>query len=57
MTGIYASTALTAPMLPTGYGLADANKRAITAIGVDEGFNMLQEFWPEIKRTLLLRKN
>jgi hypothetical protein len=56
MSGIVASTAVTAPMLPERYGLADAGSRAITAIGVDEGFNVLQEFWPEIKRTLLLRK-
>jgi hypothetical protein len=56
MTGIFASVAVPAPLLPAGYGAADASKRAITAIGVDTGFNMLQEFWPEIKRTLLLRK-
>jgi hypothetical protein len=56
MTGIFASAAVTAPLLPAGYEAADASKRAITAIGVDTGFNMLQEFWPEIKRTLQLRK-
>ena len=56
ITGIYASAVITAPMLPPGYGMADANKRAITAIGIDEGYHMLQEFWPEIKRRLLLQK-
>ena len=56
MTGIYASVALSAPILPDNYGVADANQRAITAIGIDEGCNILQEFWPEIKRTLLFRK-
>jgi hypothetical protein len=56
LTGIYASTAITAQMLPAGYGVADANSRAMAAIGIDEGFNLLQEFWPEIKRTLLLRR-
>jgi hypothetical protein len=56
MSGIYASAALTAPMLPAGYGVADVNQRALTAVGIDEGCNILQEFWPEIKRTLLFRK-
>jgi len=56
LTGIYASAAITAPMLPGRYGPADANKRVVAALAIDEGFNILQEFWPEIKRTLLLRK-
>jgi hypothetical protein len=56
LTGIYASAAITAPMLPSGYGVKDVNNRAMAAVAIDEGFNMLQEFWPEIKRTLLFRK-
>jgi hypothetical protein len=56
MAGVVASTAVTAPMLPSGYAAAEASKRALSAIATDEGFNVLQEFWPEIKRTLLFRK-
>jgi hypothetical protein len=57
MTGILTSSAVAAPMLPESYGAAAAASRTATSIGIDEGLNMLQEFWPEIRRTLLFRKN
>jgi hypothetical protein len=44
-------------MLPAGYGLRAAAARSVMAFGVDEGFNMLKEFRPEIVRTLLFRGN
>lgn len=56
LTGIYASAAVTEAMLPGERSMEDLNSRAVAAIGIDEGFNMLQEFWPEIRRTLLFRK-
>lgn len=56
MTGIVSSVAITAPMLPARYGAGEATGRAIATIGIDEGFNMLHEFWPEIRRTLLFQK-
>jgi hypothetical protein len=42
-------------MLPEGYGVRDAAERSVMAFGVEEGFNVLQEFRREIVRTLLLR--
>jgi hypothetical protein len=56
MTGIYVAAAVSESMLPQGRSAADFSNRAITTIGIDEGFNVLQEFWPEIKRTLLFRQ-
>lgn len=37
-------------------GMEDTGKRGVLVVGADVGFNLLQEFAPEIKRTLLLRR-
>lgn len=55
LSGIYVSAAATAPMLPAGDGAWNASNRAMASLAIDEGFNMLKEFWPEIRRTLLPR--
>lgn len=56
-SGIAAGSLATIPMLPSPYGFRNAAGRAGITLGVDEGFNMLQEFRKEIVRTLLLRGN
>jgi hypothetical protein len=56
LAGIYASVAVTAPLLPRGYGVGAALSRANMTVLTDIGYNVLQEFWPEIRRTLLLRR-
>ena len=56
LAGIYASAAVSESMLPAGRTMADFSNRAVTAIGIDEGFNMLHEFWPEIRRAPLFRR-
>jgi hypothetical protein len=56
LMGIYVSAVATETMLPGERSVENMNSRAVAAIGIDEGFNMLQEFWPEIRRTLLFRK-
>lgn len=35
---------------------AGGGERALLLLNTDIGFNMLNEFWPEVKRTLLFRK-
>jgi hypothetical protein len=55
-SGLAAGSLATIPMLPAGYGLRDAAGRAVTAFGIDEGFNLLHEFRKEIVRTLLWRR-
>jgi hypothetical protein len=37
-------------------GLEDTGKHTMAVVGTDVGFNMLVEFAPEIKRTLLFRR-
>jgi hypothetical protein len=37
-------------------GVEEAGNRGMVLVGSDIGFNFLQEFWPEIQRTLLLRR-
>jgi hypothetical protein len=54
-SGLATGALVTLPMLPPGYGFRDAAQRAAMAFLVDEGFNVLQEFRPEIVRTVLLR--
>jgi hypothetical protein len=55
-SGLATGALATIPMLPPGYGFRDAAHRAAMTFLVDEGFNVLQEFRPEIVRTLLLRR-
>jgi len=55
-TGIATSLAVTTPFLGQHSGVGTGTDRAAVLVGADLGFNMLQEFWPEIKRTLLLRR-
>lgn len=50
--GLATSVAASAPLLPAAYGAGYAMGRAETRIGADIGINLLQEFWPEIRRTL-----
>jgi hypothetical protein len=50
--GLATSVAASAPLLPGGYGAGYAMERAETRIGADIGINLLQEFWPEIRRTV-----
>jgi hypothetical protein len=52
--GIATSAGVTS--LAEHYGFEDAGKRAMAVAGVDIGFNLLAEFGPEIKRTLLFRR-
>jgi hypothetical protein len=52
--GIGAGVGVTS--LGQGADATGAPGRIALLAGTDLGFNMLQEFWPEIKRTLLLRK-
>jgi hypothetical protein len=54
-TGIAASVAVTTPFLGRDLSVGTGAERAVLLVGSDIGFNMLQEFWPEIRRTLLLR--
>ena len=54
VTGI--ATGVLVTSLGQHSGVGDAWKRGIVLAGNDIGFNVLQEFWPEIKRTLLLRR-
>jgi len=51
--GVYSAALATVPFLPARYGVGDALNRATTFVAGDLGFNMLREFWPEIKRALL----
>lgn len=51
--GLAASVAATSPFV--GRHSANPMERGMTLLGADLGFNMLQEFWPEIRRTLLFR--
>lgn len=51
--GIAIGVAIASAAQHTGAG--GAGQRALTLVNTDIGFNMLTEFWPEIKRTLLLR--
>jgi hypothetical protein len=51
--GIASGVAIASAAQHTGAG--GAGQRALTLVNTDIGFNMLTEFWPEIKRTLLLR--
>jgi hypothetical protein len=37
-------------------GAAVAAEHALLLVNTDIGFNLLQEFWPEIRRTLLFRR-
>ncbi len=53
-SGIAASVGVTS--LAEHSAVADAGTHAALLVGTDAGFNVLQEFWPEIKRTLLLRR-
>jgi hypothetical protein len=53
-SGIAAAVGVTS--LAQRSGVGDAGKHATVLVGADAGFNVLQEFWPEIKRTLLLRR-
>jgi hypothetical protein len=55
-SGLATGALATMPMLPPGYGLHDAAHRAAMTFLVDEGFNVLQEFRPEIMRTVPLRR-
>jgi len=55
LAGIYGAALLSAPMLPGKYGPADVLQRSSLALASEVGFNFFQEFWPEIKRTLLRR--
>jgi hypothetical protein len=50
--GLATSVTASAPLLPAGYGAGYAMERAETRIGADIGINLLQEFWPEIRRTV-----
>jgi hypothetical protein len=52
-TGIAATVGVTS--LGQHSAIGDAGKRGIVLVGTDIGFNFLQEFWPEIKRTLSRR--
>ena len=54
-TGITATVGVTS--LGQHSGIGDAGRRGFVLVGTDIGLNFLQEFWPEIKRTLLLRRN
>ncbi|HYA17734.1 MAG TPA: hypothetical protein VEF06_09725 [Bryobacteraceae bacterium] len=51
-SGLATSVLASAPLLPARYGAGYALERAETRIGVDIGLNLLDEFWPEIRRTL-----
>lgn len=50
--GLATSVAASAPLLPPRYGAGYAMERAEVRVGADIGINMLDEFWPEIRRTL-----
>jgi len=52
-TGIAASVGVTA--FAQHSGVEDTGVHGMLVVGTDVGFNLLQEFGPEIKRTLLLR--
>lgn len=56
LAGLAGSAFATSLDLPKRYGAAEAASRAGMMVTTDIGFNMLTEFWPEIKRTLLFRK-
>ena len=51
--GMYSSVLATAPFVPQGYSAAQAVNRSIANIGGEIGSNMLQEFWPDIRRTVV----
>lgn len=53
-SGIATSVALTS--LGEHDTASGATEHALLLVSTDLGFNMLQEFWPEIRRTLLLRR-
>jgi hypothetical protein len=53
LSGIAAGTVVAS--LGQHIGPGSAAQRAVLLVNTDIGFNMLNEFWPEIKRTLLLR--
>jgi hypothetical protein len=55
-TGIAASVAATTPFLGARAHAATAGDHVALLVGTDIGLNILTEFWPEIKRTLLFRK-
>jgi hypothetical protein len=55
-TGIATAVAVTTPFMGAHADTAGAVNHVGILVGTDVGFNMLTEFWPEIKRTLLLRK-
>jgi hypothetical protein len=56
LAGIYVPTALTLPLLPRRYGVENVLYRVNMTLLADLGFNVLQEFWPEIKRTLFFQR-
>jgi hypothetical protein len=51
--GIYAANLAAVPFLPGRYGVRYALERGTVTPVMDIGFTMIQEFAPEIKRTLL----
>jgi hypothetical protein len=53
-SGVVTTAAVTSIAEHSGPGAA--GQRALLLVSIDAGFNMLQEFWPEIHRTLLLRR-
>ena len=53
-SGVVTSVAVTSFRERSGAGAAA--EHALLLIGTDAGFNLLQEFWPEIRRTLLFRR-
>jgi hypothetical protein len=55
-SGIATSVAVTTPFQGSNPTAGTAAQRAVLLVGTDLGFNMLQEFWPEIRRTLLFRR-
>ncbi len=57
LTGIATSVAVTTPFLGRNPGVGTGVEHAGLLLGTDVGFNMLQEFWPEIRRALLFRRS
>jgi hypothetical protein len=56
LAGVYVPVVVTLPLLPQGYGVGNMQYRANMTLIADAAFNVLKEFWPEIKRTLLFRR-
>jgi hypothetical protein len=53
-TGVATSVAVTSFGQHSGPG--DAARHTLLLVNTDIGFNLLQEFWPEIRRTLLFQR-